>query len=126
MKNYYSSEALQSIAKDRGFTMKTLGMELSSVLNKKPETITTKLETGRLTRAEALVVASLLRMRPIEYAEVFLHDLFVENSIGELVAYVERPTELLHPKKEADVDDYLRDSRFSQGLYKHAKTGGGD
>ena len=125
MKNYYSSEALQSIARDRGFTMKTLGMELSSVLNLKPKTITTKLETGRLTRAEALVVASLLRMRPIEYAEVFLHDLFVENSIGELVAYVERPTELLHPKKEADVDDYLRDSRFSQGLYKHAKTGEG-
>lgn len=126
MKNYYSSDALQSIAKDRGFTMKTLGMELSSVLNKKPETITKKLETGRLTRAEALVVASLLRMRPIEYAEVFLHDLFVENSIGQLVAYVERPTELLHPKKETDVDDYIRDSRFSQGLYKHAKTGEGD
>lgn len=64
-------------------------------------------------------------MTPREYAEVFLNGLFVENSIGEMIAKVERPMELLHPSKKEDVDDYLRDSRFGKGMHRTAETGEG-
>lgn len=98
---FFNKKRLLKMAEHRGYlTERAVADRVSEILDIKPETVKQRLDKGKFSLEERIVIADYFEMTPVEFLDVFLSGVFVEDSTGHYVCWVDNPYEVLHPNHE--------------------------
>lgn len=95
---FYDKEKMMKVARDRGYTsLRSIGDALKDSFGVSSKSVQNRISSGNLTKEECEVIGSYFGMTMKEYYDIFMNGLFIEDSEGHYVCYVDDPFRHLHP-----------------------------